>query len=303
MDTYLIIENAEDLFNASIPSAGEKEFGAKTDDSINFVLCKFFQINCAPDAKRIQALIDKTESLGSCSIYLFKDHDVILAFQGVATNTQNAIISDIGDIYETHISPHMYRQDFFARYNFKNDHPKLKTLSMAKLGQRTKAGRELNKYFSNQGLIKTLNATLQIVSMQRAMRVNPVILAVEDQRFSQKLLTSILKDYTVHIAENSGEALLLYMEKCPDIVLLDIELPDLDGHEFAKLVNKIDPDHYIIMVSANHSAEDIARARENRSKRFIVKPYEKEELLRVVSDFRDIKKKALKKEKREKRQL
>ncbi|MGE4314227.1 MAG: two-component system response regulator, partial [Pseudobdellovibrionaceae bacterium] len=138
---------------------------------------------------------------------------------------------------------------------------------------------------------------------QRTMRTKPVILAVEDQRFSQKLLMYILKDYTVYIAASSAEALLLYMEKCPDILLLDIDLPDLSGHEFAQLINKIDPEHYIIMVSANHSKEDIIRARQNRSKRFIVKPYEKEELIRVVDDYKMIKKLAKKREDIEKNKL
>lgn len=78
----------------------------------------------------------------------------------------------------------------------------------------------------------------------------------------------------------------MYMEKCPDIVFLDIELPDLSGHNFAKLLKKIDDDSFVVMVSSNQYEKDIQQARENFVKTFIAKPYNKNAILHVVDFFK-----------------
>ncbi|MGE4314347.1 MAG: response regulator, partial [Pseudobdellovibrionaceae bacterium] len=248
METYYIHDNTEDLFNASI--AGTESYNAADHAGLDFILCRFFQVNHKPNPQTLQNIIEDVESKGICTIYAFRDYDIMLVFHNVRIQEQQAVVSDLGDAFGKYIIPHMPPNDFFIRYDLQNDYTRLKTFAMHKVGQRTKAGRKLSYYIMNEGLRQTLSATLRIVGMQRTMRTKPVILAVEDQRFSQKLLMSILKDYTVYIAASSAEALLLYMEKCPGILLLDIDLPDLSGHEFAQLINKIDPEHHIIMVSA-----------------------------------------------------
>ena len=133
-----------------------------------------------------------------------------------------------------------------------------------------------------------------MISMQRSFRAKPHILIVEDQAFSQKMLLAALKGYTCHVAENSAEAIVRYIEKCPDIVLLDVDLPDIGGHQLAKFINKIDQDAYIVMISANRCESDIKEAQYNRVQGYIAKPFNKDDIIGSLDGFSKTKKKRAK---------
>ncbi len=77
----------------------------------------------------------------------------------------------------------------------------------------------------------------------------------------------------------------MYLTYAPDIVFLDIELPDIEGHRLAQLLKAIDPNAYIVMVTANNYAEDVAKAIENGAKGFIVKPYSKDKIIEAIVKF------------------
>nr|MBX2834027.1 response regulator [Micavibrio sp.] len=195
--------------------------------------------------------------------------------------------------YGSFIEKFMPLETFFEEYDNIDGISRLKVECAKKLKKQTKKSLELSKYFTNEQLIHSLKNTVKLTQMQRAFRVKPHILIVDDQVFSQKILETILKDYTCHIADSSGEALLVYMEKCPDIVFLDIELPDINGHHFAKLANRIDENAYIVMVSGNKQQEEIKTALSNNVKGFIAKPYEKQTILKIVDQYANIKSKNL----------
>ena len=121
------------------------------------------------------------------------------------------------------------------------------------------------------------------VAMQRRTRKKPDILIVEDQAFSRKLLQGMLeKEYKTLAAADASSALHLHLLHAPDIILLDIELPDVSGHVLAEAIRKFDPHAYIIMVTANHYLEDVTRARNNGAQGFIVKPYSKQKIVDAI---------------------
>ncbi len=122
----------------------------------------------------------------------------------------------------------------------------------------------------------------------RSLREEPHILVVEDQFFSNRLLSSLFQRlYTTYTAISAAQALEVYIEKAPDIVFLDIELPDMNGHDLATMICGFDNKAYIVMVTANNSTSDVQRARAAGARGFIIKPYSKRKILESVQKFLD----------------
>lgn len=287
MNCTVIDKNAEDLLYASIlANEHDSQANAKAVSTIEFLQCRFFQIGMTPDIADIEQIMKALPLVDDSTIYICNDGDLVLTWFGNTPEAYVQLIEKLIEKYEDHIKKYMKLDDFFVNYTWLDGREKLKAECFRKLKKQTKHSKLLAKYFDDERLIDTLKKTVQMTQMQRAFRANPHILIVEDQVFSQKILMSILKDYTCHLAENAGEALLKYMEKCPDIVFLDIDLPDLSGHSFANFINKIDRLSYVVMVTANQYETDIKTAKENNVKGFIGKPYEKEVILKAVEQFK-----------------
>ena len=114
-----------------------------------------------------------------------------------------------------------------------------------------------------------------------------VILIVDDNKDNVDLIEDILsgEGYTKILKASSGsEALLLIFEKLPDLLILDIMMPDMDGYEVCSALhdNKETTDIPIIMVTAKTQTEDLKRAFELGAFDYITKPYEEDELMARV---------------------
>ncbi len=102
-----------------------------------------------------------------------------------------------------------------------------------------------------------------------------LILVVEDENFSRKLLIDSLKikwKYTVLSALNGAQAAEHYINSAPDIVFLNIELPDCDGQELLQKISEIDPDSFVIMTTAHTATEDIKYSIYSGAKGYLAKP-------------------------------
>ncbi|MDD5424608.1 MAG: response regulator [Candidatus Omnitrophica bacterium] len=114
------------------------------------------------------------------------------------------------------------------------------------------------------------------------------ILIVDDEEDLVKVTTFRLKSlgYNVAAGVNGQEALDLIKEKRPDLVLLDLRLPVMDGRDVCKAV-KANPelkDIPIVMFTA--STEQISvQAKEAGADGFLVKPFEQEQLIAVLDKF------------------
>lgn len=120
----------------------------------------------------------------------------------------------------------------------------------------------------------------------RARRKHPEFLLIDDQRFSLQLMQTALADqYTLHTALSAREGFDSYLEHAPDILWLDIEMPEFNGHQLTKAINAIDPDAYIVMVTANHYTDEGGQAKRNKVKGFITKPYSKQKVRDCIEKF------------------
>ncbi len=84
-------------------------------------------------------------------------------------------------------------------------------------------------------------------------------------------------------AENGKIAVEKYVQLKPDIVLMDITMPEMDGIKALKEIIKSDPNAYVIMCCAMGQQAMVVEAIQNGAKDFIVKPFQEERVLEAVA--------------------
>ena len=117
---------------------------------------------------------------------------------------------------------------------------------------------------------------------------NPSILIIDDEAQIRKLLTITLQsnDYKVYEASTGKEGLTMVSTHPPDLVLLDLGLPDENGHEVLRHLREW-YSNPIIIISVQSNEEDIIRALDNSANDYLVKPFRTGELLaRIRSALR-----------------
>lgn len=111
------------------------------------------------------------------------------------------------------------------------------------------------------------------------------IMLVDDAQVIRLMLTRILKDAGYEIAGEAGngaEAIVKYEEVKPDLVTMDITMPEMSGIDAVKGIIKQDPDAKIIMCSAMGQKSMVLEAIEAGAKNFIIKPFDPEKVIEVV---------------------
>ncbi len=111
------------------------------------------------------------------------------------------------------------------------------------------------------------------------------ILLVDDAQFVRYTMRIILEGKGFNIigeAENGQVAVKLYQELQPDIVFMDITMPEMDGVQAVKEIIKKDSNAKIIMLSAMGKEDTVREAIMSGAKGFIVKPFKEETILKVI---------------------
>lgn len=111
------------------------------------------------------------------------------------------------------------------------------------------------------------------------------ILVCDDAAFMRMMIKDILgkNGYTVAgEAENGQKAVEKYTELKPDLVLMDITMPEMDGIQALKEIRKIDGGAKVIMCSAMGQQAMVIESIQAGAKDFIVKPFQPERVLEAV---------------------
>lgn len=115
------------------------------------------------------------------------------------------------------------------------------------------------------------------------------VLIVDDAAFIRAQLKQLLEANDFEVvgeAENGKEALKKIDELRPDIVTLDITMPEMDGIECMAQISKLDYKPVVIMVSAMGQEIFVQKAILYGAKGFIVKPYKPEVVINQLNKFR-----------------
>jgi DNA-binding NtrC family response regulator len=113
--------------------------------------------------------------------------------------------------------------------------------------------------------------------------VKKTLLVVDDERGIRESLKWIFKDgYEVVLAKDGREALLAIDDKPPDLVLLDILLPDINGLEILKRVKEQNRSLPVVMITATKTVKNAVEAMKLGADDYVVKPFDLEELRIIV---------------------
>lgn len=111
------------------------------------------------------------------------------------------------------------------------------------------------------------------------------VLVVDDAAFMRMSIQKMLEPHghvMIGEAENGIEAVKKYMELKPDIVLLDITMPEMNGVEALKQIKEKDPSAKVVICSAMGQQAMVAQAIQYGAKDFVVKPFEVDRLIAAI---------------------
>ena len=111
------------------------------------------------------------------------------------------------------------------------------------------------------------------------------ILICDDAAFMRMMIKDILTKNGYNVAgeaENDRAALLHYLAAQPDLVLMDITMPEMDGIEALKRIKAADPSASVIMCSAMGQQAMVIESIQSGAKDFIVKPFQADRVIEAV---------------------
>jgi len=113
------------------------------------------------------------------------------------------------------------------------------------------------------------------------------ILIVEDNLTNQLVLLGLLEDYVkeIDIANNGKEALDLFKSGKYELILMDLQMPIMDGYEATKIIREIDKDIPIIALSANAMTEEVEKTKAYGMNEHLAKPIDVEKLFTTLSKY------------------
>ena len=114
------------------------------------------------------------------------------------------------------------------------------------------------------------------------------ILVAEDEESNYELVRIVLqKRYRLIRAHNGIEAVTLNDEEMPDLILMDIRMPQMDGLDATKIIKEVRPEVPVIALSAYAYDENINEAKAAGCTEFLAKPFKVEHLIEIVQKYID----------------
>ncbi len=113
------------------------------------------------------------------------------------------------------------------------------------------------------------------------------ILLVEDDRINQEIVLGLLEatNLNIDIANNGQEAINKFTNKEYSLILMDIQMPIMDGYEATKFIRAMNPDIPIIALTANVMKEDIEKIQSIGMNEYLNKPIDVEKLYKTLLRF------------------
>ena len=105
------------------------------------------------------------------------------------------------------------------------------------------------------------------------------VLIVDDAQFMRAMLREIIEDMGLAVtgeASNGAEAVEEFRRSRPDLVLMDITMPKMDGIEALGLIMEEDPQALVVMITALGQKDQVLTAIKAGARDFIIKPFDQE---------------------------
>ncbi|MFD0696829.1 response regulator [Paenibacillus sp. GCM10027628] len=114
------------------------------------------------------------------------------------------------------------------------------------------------------------------------------VLIVDDTQFMRKMLADCLKQNGYEVAgeaSNGREAVRQYEELRPDVVMMDINMPEMSGIEAIKEILKLEAAAVILVCTASNQQDSILEAMEAGAKGYVMKPFKTNQVLEIIRKY------------------
>lgn len=113
------------------------------------------------------------------------------------------------------------------------------------------------------------------------------IMIVEDDPSSYDFLYEVLSEYSCEIyhVSNGKDALLAFSQNPSDLILLDIQLPEVDGYEIARQIRQLNPTIPIIAQTAHAMSDDRQKCLDSGCNEYVTKPIQVDALLQTIDYY------------------
>lgn len=202
---------------------------------------------------------------------------------------------DLPTIFETYVS-----KDADTMQNGYGLGLPLSKIIIEKMGGTISVNSELGKgstftfILPFDGTIGGLQKNSRITTNSRTIRVSTktnsddmkLILVAEDEDSNFELVRIVLaKRYRLIRAKNGIEAVTFSEDEKPDLILMDIRMPDMNGLDATRIIKEVNHDVPIIALSAYAFDENIREAKNAGCDGFLAKPFRVEDLIEVVNKY------------------
>lgn len=202
---------------------------------------------------------------------------------------------DIDNIFKTYVS----KDAVFIQNGFGLGLP-LSKIIVEKLGGTISVSSKLGQGSTFRftipfdGSVGGLAKNSRITTNSRTIRVSthgnlqdaPLILVAEDEDNNYELVKVVLsKRYRLLRAHNGIEAVTFCEDEHPDLILMDIRMPEMDGLDATRIIKEVNPDVPIIALSAYAFEENIREAQAAGCNGFLSKPFRVEDLLDKIHNY------------------
>ena len=148
---------------------------------------------------------------------------------------------------------------------------------------------ELIPFFEQRGQARLRREVEELRPAPLPKRRIKNVLIVDDEEDLCWLLTNALqsKGYNVSAANGIIEGMASLKKEAPDLILLDLKLPDGDGMDMLPGIKAAAPQTIVVIISAYGSEEKRAEAEDKGVHDFIDKPFTEERILKVIAQFQE----------------
>jgi len=114
-----------------------------------------------------------------------------------------------------------------------------------------------------------------------------IVVADDDYAILSAIKETLEDEYTVHTADDGREAVKLVTEIMPDLVIMDITMPRMDGHEACRLIKKDKNTSSIpiMFLTGKNQLGDTEKAYSSGADSYMVKPFSPDKLLQKVAEM------------------
>lgn len=227
-------------------------------------------------------------------VYICHDRDVFILMHGFMQRQFQAFLTqmaeeldapslpDIADVFEVRIDAARIERMITKKLEL------LARIRAAQDAARAKEDAEAQQRAAEAATAKALSRLnpdmVANLAQRRMIRPRPLIMIADDDQLSRTLAGNVLhEEYAVTYAKDGQSALREYVESAPDVVFLDIGLPDMNGLDVLETLFQIDPHAYVIMFSGRKDKSNIMRALDTGAQGFLGKPFTRDKLYQHVA--------------------